>query len=151
VDESEPGDNPNLDTAFLDTVSTNHSKAWVTLLSIKGKQKPFKLDTGAEVTAISKSTWESLRKPLLHSPNKQLFCPARQPLQVLGHLQAQLCHKAVEATQQVFVVKGLKTDLLGLPAILDLASRVDSAFSEPLTTEAIKTAGTVLTIRMCSN
>ena len=67
----------------------------------------FKLDTGAEVTAVSQETHQRLGKPPLQTPEKLLCGPSGQPLPV----------------------KGLKTNLLGLPAItvLDLAVRVDSA------------------------
>ena len=49
-----------------------------------GKELPFKLDTGAEVTAVSKETWQILGKPALQPPNKHLLGPAQQPLAVLG-------------------------------------------------------------------
>lgn len=49
------------------------------------------------------------------------------PLQVLGQCQYDLTYKERSCRQQVYVVKGLKNNLLGLPAItaLNLAARVD--------------------------
>ena len=51
----------------------------------------------------------------------------REPLKVLGHFLATMTHKGKTAEQQVLVVEGLKTNLLGLPAIqaLHLAARID--------------------------
>ena len=74
-----------------------------------------------------------LGKPQLQTPKKQLFGPASQPLQVLGHFSGLLSHKDKEARQNVFVVEGLKTNLLGLPSIsaLNLAVRVDSTSTDP--------------------
>ena len=89
----------------------------------------FKLDTGAEVTAISEKTYQELGEPELHTPEKALFGPSRQPLKVEGQFRGTLTHNHRSSIQPVFVVKGLKTNLLGLPAItaLHLATRNDSA------------------------
>ena len=75
-------------------------------------------------------SWRLLRKPLLQTPDKLLFGPARHPLQVLGQYKGTLSFKGRSSTQQVFVVKGLKHNL-GLPAItaLNLAARVDNTAS----------------------
>ena len=102
---------------------------------------PFKLDTGAEVTAVSKATWQMLGKPSLQPPDKQLFGPACQPLEVLGHFLGHLSYNGKEAQHQVFVVNQLKSNLLGLPSIsaLNLAVRIDSTSSEAMTEETIRT------------
>ena len=97
-----------------------------------GKGTHPKLDTGAEVTAVSQETHQHLGKPPLQTPDKLLCGPCRQPLQVLGQFLGQLTHKAQVSQKQVFVIKGPKTNLLGLPAItaLNVAARVDSASCE---------------------
>jgi hypothetical protein len=86
------------------------------------------LDTGAEVTAISEKTHGALGKPQLSTPTKILCGPSQQPLKTLGQLIGKISHKMKTAEQHVFVVRGLKTNLLGLPAIiaLGLAKRVDT-------------------------
>ena len=121
-------DRDTIDSAFLDTVSNEEKNVWTSNLTINGKQIPFKLDTGAEVTAVSQETWQMLGKPALQRPNKHLFGPAQQPLAVLGYFHCHLSHKGREASHQAFVVDHLKTNLLGLPAItaLHLAARTDS-------------------------
>ena len=55
-------------------------RVWNSELLVDGKQVTFKIDTGAEVTAISKATWQSLGKPDLQSPSKLLYGPAKKPL-----------------------------------------------------------------------
>ena len=117
-----------LDTAFLDTVSGGKTKSWTTTISLNGQKLKFKLDTGAEVTAVSKATWQVLGKPELQQPNRHLSGPAGQQLQVRGYLMGRLSHKGKHTTQQVFVVDNLSTNLLGLPSIttLGLVARVDA-------------------------
>ena len=89
---------------------------------------PFKIDTGAEVTAVSKETWHMLGKPALQPANKHLFGPAQQPLAVLDQFSCHLSHKRREVQRQGFVVDDLKMNLLVLPAItiLHLAVRADN-------------------------
>ena len=60
------------------------------------------------------------------TPDKQLIGPACQPLQ--GNFLGALNHKWKIASQQIFVVKDLKTNLLGVPSItpLSMATRLDS-------------------------
>ena len=87
----------------------------------------FKLDTGAEVTEISMEAYKQLRKSQLTMPEKILYGPSRQPLKTTGQFAGKFSHNGEAATQRVFVVHGLKTNLLGLPAIkaLGLAIRTD--------------------------
>ena len=59
--------------------------------------------------------------------------PSRKPLKVIGQFQGHFVHRAKQTSQAVFVVEGLKTNLLGLPTItaLNLAVRVDSIIDIP--------------------
>jgi len=66
---------------------------------------------GAEVTAISLEMWEVLGEPALQPPDKHLFGPAQQSLEVLGYFPCQFSHRDKQAQQQVFVVDNLKTNL----------------------------------------
>ena len=120
----------SMDTAFLDHLtSAQQETVWLTSIQLNGKQTPFKLDTGAEVTAISTDTHQHLGKPILDPTDKTLYGPSRQPLQVVGKFKGAFSHKGRQSQQQVYVVKGLKRNLLGLPAItsLNLAKRMDTA------------------------
>lgn len=53
----------------------------------------FKLDMGAEVTAISKQTHQSLWKPKLLEPEKVLYGPLRLPLKTLEQFWGNLSYK----------------------------------------------------------
>ena len=73
-----------LDTAFLDTVGGEQTSAWFTTIKLNEQETRFKLDTGAEVTAICEQSYLSLQKPQLSAPEKVLYGPSRQPLNTLG-------------------------------------------------------------------
>lgn len=47
------------------TLTNNSDASWTSTLKIAGKRIQFKLDTGAEVTAISEATYNKLGKILL--------------------------------------------------------------------------------------
>ena len=55
-------DNPT-DSVFLDTISNDDKRVWNAYLLMNGRKITFKIDTGAEVTANSKETWEALGEP----------------------------------------------------------------------------------------
>ena len=121
--EVDVGDN------FLDAVTSEEQKAWTTKLLVGTQEFTFKLDTGAGVTAVSEEVYRSLNPttPLL-KPTKVLYGPDRKQLQVLGQFTQTLSHDKKTSEQQIFVVKGLRTNLLGLPAItaLNLVARLNS-------------------------
>ena len=91
----------------------------------------FKLDTGAEVRAISDTVHWTLNTPL-EQPSKILYGPGRSVLHVLG--QSLTYHGSRSTLQQLFMIKELKNDLLGLPVItaLNLAVQVDFILPESL-------------------
>ena len=118
-----------LDTAFLGTVTSNSQTSWIADLEMCGKTTKFKLDTGAEVTAISERSFQQLkRQPATNTPTKVLYGPSRRPLQVTGCFRGTISHKDKSTIQTIYVVKELSKNLLGLPAItaLNLAVRVDA-------------------------
>ena len=121
----------DVDTAFLGTLNAGQPSTctWFTTLELNGQEVNFKLNTGAEVTAISNKTYTQLQGVgRLKAASKVLYGPTQQPLQVLGQFEATLAKKQKGTSQTVFVIRGLKTNLLGLPAInaLQLVSRIDS-------------------------
>ena len=79
---------------------------------------PFKVNTGAEVTVLSDSTWKYLK---LSSPLKEtgtsLCVPDQSCLKVRGETTLSLSYQGKSSTQCVFIVNNLKNNLLGLPAI----------------------------------
>ena len=132
-----------MDTSFLDTMSGGQEKAWFTNIKLKGTDIAFKLDTGAEMTAITSDAYLLLGKPQLNAADRLLCGPSRHPLSVLGKFECDLAIKGKVTKQDIFVVKELKHNLLGLPAItaLKLAVRVDctqSMDATPSTTTVFK-------------
>jgi hypothetical protein len=62
-----------LSTAFLDTVAANQTSACFAIIELNEQPTSFKLDTGAEVTAISEQTHQSLCKLKLLEPEEVLY------------------------------------------------------------------------------
>ena len=97
---SSPSPTPYMDTAFMDTMSSaSDEKAWLTTIRIGEKTVKFKLDTGAEVTAVTKQTYQYLGKPQLCVSDKVLYGPSRHTLGVLGKFRCELTH-GHKVTQQ---------------------------------------------------
>ena len=99
--------------------------------SLNNKRVEFKLDTGAEVTAASEATYKQVYGKKLEHPTRVLYGPAYQSLKVLGQFRGQLTVKDKSYQETIFVVRGLKNNLLGLPALttLKLVQRVESTYS----------------------
>ena len=76
-----------LDEAYLGTVVADTQKAWTARVQVGDKDLLFKLDTGAEVTAITEETHRSLGNVPLQNPSKILYGPGREPLRVGVALQ----------------------------------------------------------------
>ena len=113
---------------FLGTVESQQQTQWVTVIKVNNVDVTFKIDTGAEISAINEIGFNKLQDVQLKKPTRSLYSPAMSPLTVLGQFTANLTFKHVTCKQKVFVVKGLKHNLLGLPAItsLNLISRMNS-------------------------
>ena len=119
VAELQP-DESNLDSAFLDTLTQNSPETWRVKLKLANQTLEFKIDTGAEVTAISDAAFRALKGLKLDRPKKMLYGPARTLLKVIGQFEGELFYRGKTTRQKVYVVNGLRTNLLGLPAILAL-------------------------------
>ena len=117
---------------FLGAVTSSEEASWSVDIRLKRQIVPFKMDTGAEVTAINEGTYRSLGEPSLRDPTKVLWGPAHQTLDVMGQFMGWMKHSKRSARQSIYVVKGLKTNLLGLQAItaLQLACRIDVVGTE---------------------
>ena len=111
---------PTTNVAYLDT-SDGPSKVWEIDVNVRDKTVTFKVDTGAEVTALSDTTWTSLgiATPLKNA-KLSLFGPDQTPLNLLGKTSLTMSYKGKTSIQDVFIVKGLKNNLLGLPTIREL-------------------------------
>ena len=129
---SEEADNTNpVETAYLDTLEGQKptQNSWTCHIEVNGKATLFKIDTGAEVSAVTEQTFKSTAPSTqLRKPSKVLHGPNRQPLNTLGSATVSLAHKDKSTTQEVFVIPQLTHNLLGLPAItaLELVTKVDA-------------------------
>ena len=111
----------SVETLFLGTVNCTKSNTfWQKSVTVNGQQMTFKLDTGAAVTAIPAHLYSQRRHGKLLPTTKRLCGPSNTPIEVKGHFTANISHNGTVAKQQVYVVPGLVTPLLGLPAIQDL-------------------------------
>ena len=116
---------------FLGSLESQGETQWHTTVTLNQTHVKFKLDTGAEVTAISEATFHTLNDTKLRRPSKALYGPAKTPLNVLGMFTGTFKNKNASCKLHVYVVKDLKTNLLGLPAItaLNLVARIQSISS----------------------
>ena len=143
-------DDSHLDMAYLDTagiyteqssnvdaLGANEQRCWTAKVTVSSEESnvpiTFKLNTRAEVTAILDTVHRTLNT-LLEQPSKILYGLGRSPLHVLGQCRAILTYHGRSTLQQLFVIKELKNNLLGLPAItaLNLAVQVDSTAPDSL-------------------
>ena len=70
---------------FLGAMSITGESSWIISIHLEGKQISFKLDTGAEVSAISDVAYKTLGNITLKKPAKILVGPTRNALKVLGY------------------------------------------------------------------
>jgi len=72
-------------TSFLDTVDTESHCSWQFTVMVTNQPVVFKIDTGAEVSVISESVFNtSLNDESLHQTTKKLCGPDQKLLEVLG-------------------------------------------------------------------
>ena len=72
------------------------------------------------MTAVTKETFKLLNGIRLSKPSKTLHGPAKQSLNVLGQFTETLSHRENSSSQTIYVIRGLKANFLGLPAITSL-------------------------------
>ena len=82
----------DLDLAFLSAVVSTDETCWTASIRVNGETMKFKVDTGAEVIAITKLALTQLGNVKLHPATKTLCGPDRKPLQVLGQTSVTLSH-----------------------------------------------------------
>ena len=85
----------------------------------------FKIDTGADVTVIPESVFKRIKDANLMHSDRILCGPAQIALHVIGQFTATLKHRGVVISEGVYVVRGLQTPLIGLPAIKALGLVVE--------------------------
>ena len=106
------------DLAFLGALAAEGNSTWRSIVNLDGTNVNFKLDTGAEVTAITENTYKQLHsRRRLQKPSRVLYGSASQSLKVIGQFTGELCASDCSHREPIFIVRGLKNNLLGLPAL----------------------------------
>ena len=127
-------DDQSVDTLFLDAVASERKSVWRSTIRLEGQEVQFKIDTGAEVTVITEDVYKSLGRqvPQLTKTSKRLQGPTGISLETLGEFKGLLEKAAKKCLLTIFVVRGLRSNLLGLPAItaLQLVTRLDAVNSK---------------------
>ena len=111
------------DEAFLGAIDSE--KAWETRVFLAGVPLTMKIDTGADVTAISDTVYTSTlhSSPPLSRGTRLLRGPDGRTLDVAGSFNTSLSLTSSgdsSSRHTVYVVRGLKVPLLGRPAITAL-------------------------------
>lgn len=119
------------DGLFLGTVTSEDSEGpWMADIIVKGRKVTFKIDTGADVSAIPEHVLAGiiLKDRKLGRVQKSLYGPGGTKLYVTGVTTETLTYKERNTTEKLFVVKDLQVALLSRAASLrlKLVARLDS-------------------------
>ena len=117
----QPGEPPVL-TAIGPRLSLSESSLlWTTHCTVNSTlllngQVPFKLDMGAEVTAIFEQAYRCLPGVKLQPASQTLSGPSQQSLKIIGQFQASLACQGKEDfdIDYIYVILCLRSNLLGL-------------------------------------
>ena len=107
-------------TGFVSILDAGGERPWFVTLQLQGISVRFKTDTGADVTVIPESVFKRIRNANLMHSDRILCGPAKNALHVIGQFNATLKHRGGVTSEEVYVVRGLQTPLIGLPAIKSL-------------------------------
>ena len=92
----------------MDNISSKNSDTWTVDLTVNNIPIKFKIDTGADVTAIPPKEFSKLKGTILTQASKVLHGPAKHPLKVSGQFTGKLSYKQVTIHDEIFVVDGLQ-------------------------------------------
>ena len=99
------------------TVSEITSEAWRIKAIVDGNSLMFKIDSGADVTAIPANLYHSGNFSPLEPTALKLQGPRRSPIEVKEKMLTTISIKDKVTQQEVFVVPNIEEPLLGRPAI----------------------------------
>lgn len=108
-----------LEEVFLDTISNTSptTDPWFITARVQDTDVRFKVDTGADVTAVPASALPRDVLSGLIRPTKVLYGPGKSKIDTVGQLKADITWKGRTIRQDLFVVRSLQHALLGRPAI----------------------------------
>ena len=103
------------DIVFLNTVdgdSKDSGTSWNVMITIAKTQISFKVDTGAEISPMSESTWQKRKNKFqLNMTKQKLYGLDHEPLDVIGMTTLSLSFKENVCTQLAFIIHNLKNNL----------------------------------------
>lgn len=103
---------------------------WLANICVRGKSMTFKLDLGADVTAISEETFKDIKQPNEHlqKAEKPLYGPGGAALTVLGSTKEDISYSDRSTAETIYVVRNLRVALLSRTASvrLKLIARIDN-------------------------
>ena len=101
---------------------------WTISLNFCGSATEFKIDTGADVSVISRSTYETLSAPPVLKPSKAVLRGPGGEISTKGEFNAQVRHKGKSCLMRCFVVNTRTDNLLSRDAAkhLGLVQRIAS-------------------------
>ncbi|KAL5016990.1 hypothetical protein ScPMuIL_006579 [Solemya velum] len=104
--------------AFLGAIdSSDNSEPWKVNLTLEKCHMEFKIDTGADVTAIPEHILHKLGTMKLQRSDRILLGPGKTRLDVAGKFVETLKSGKSKISTEIYVVNGLSKPLLGRPAI----------------------------------
>ncbi|XP_064468421.1 uncharacterized protein K02A2.6-like [Ornithodoros turicata] len=111
-----------LEEVFLGTISNKSptTDPWFITARVQETDIRFKVDTGADVTAIPASALPPKDLSCVTRPTKVLYGPGRSKIDTVGQLKVDITWNGRTTRQDVFVVRHLQHTLLGRPAIQSL-------------------------------
>ena len=123
----------NNDVAFLGSISDDiRSNPWMTDINVDSYNAVFKIDTGADVTAVPHTLYTQSQFNRLMSPTRVLKGPGKELLKVKGKFEATLSKNDKSINEDVYVIEGLAMPLLSGSAAraLHLVARLDNVSLE---------------------
>lgn len=114
--------------AFLGSLTADaDSSPWMAAIKVDNQETVFKIDTGADVSAIPDTLYARGQFNRLERPDRILKGPGRTALTVKGKFAATLSKRNLTVNEDIYVVEGLTTPLLSRPAAiaLMLVARLD--------------------------
>ena len=103
---------------YLGAVHKQAGMAWTIAINIAGQPITMKIDTGADVTAISTALYQKLQGNSAMLPaDRILYGPNSCKLDVVGMAKMPVSTDAHACVQKIYIITDLQQPLLGRPAI----------------------------------